>query len=99
MGGDFWQETADHNNAVVRDIPVVGTIFDGYAQIGSGIEEQGVVGFSTEMYEGAAALYAEGRQLRAELEPAGPPTPPSTPPSPRTTTCGRSGNGLVALAR
>ena len=68
MGGDFWQEIADHNNAVVRDIPVVGTIFDGYAQIGSGLEEQGVVGFSTEMYEGASALYAEGEQLAADLE-------------------------------
>ena len=47
---------------------MIGTIFDGYTQIGSGIEEQGVVGFSTEMYEGAAALYEEGELLAAEIE-------------------------------
>jgi hypothetical protein len=66
MGHGFWEEIAEHNNDAVRGVPVVGTAFDGYAQIASGIEEQGVTGFSSEMAEGAAALAEEGATLAAE---------------------------------
>jgi hypothetical protein len=66
MGPGFWEEIAEHNNETVRGIPVVGTVFDGYAQVASGIEEGGVGGFSTEMYEGAAALADEGAMMASE---------------------------------
>lgn len=59
FGADFWQAQADHANQTVRGVPVVGTVYDGYAQIASGIEEQGVSGFATEMQEGASALGEE----------------------------------------
>ena len=66
MGPGFWEEQAQHANAQIRGVPVVGTVFDGYAQMASGLEEQGVAGFSTEMYEGGAALAEEGVMLASE---------------------------------
>lgn len=61
FGEGFWEAQAEHVNQTVRGIPVVGAAFDGYAQIASGIEEQGA-GFGTEMTEGAYALGAEAAE-------------------------------------
>ena len=64
FGEGFWEAQAEHVNQTVRGIPIVGTAFDGYAQIASGLEEQGA-GFGTEMSEGAYALGAEAADAAA----------------------------------
>lgn len=66
FGPGFWEEIAEHNNESIRGIPVVGTVFDGYAQLGTGLVDQGPAEFGTEMVEGAAALAEEGAMLAAE---------------------------------
>ena len=59
VGDGFWNEAAQNTANVIKNTPVAGTVYDGYQQIASGIAEQGVSDFASEMAEGAYALGQE----------------------------------------
>jgi hypothetical protein len=59
VGDGFWNEAAQNTANVIKNTPVAGTVYDGYQQIASGIAEQGVGDFASEMAEGAYGLAEE----------------------------------------
>lgn len=65
VGDGFWDEALNHTANVIKNTPVAGTIYDGYHQVFSGVAEQGVTGFASEMAEGAYALGQEAYDAAA----------------------------------
>jgi len=59
VGDGFWDEALNNTANVIKNTPVAGTIYDGYHQVFSGVAEQGVTDFASEMAEGAYALGQE----------------------------------------
>jgi len=59
VGDGFWDESLNQTVGVIKNTPVAAQIYDGYHQVFSGIAEQGVTGFASEMAEGAWALGGE----------------------------------------
>jgi hypothetical protein len=58
-GDNFWDESLDQTVNVIKNTPIADQVYDGYHQIFTGIAEQGVGDFATEMAEGAYALGGE----------------------------------------
>jgi hypothetical protein len=65
VGDGFWSEAVDTTAEVIKNTPLANTIYDGYHQVFSGIAEQGVTGFASEMAEGAWALGGEAYDAAA----------------------------------
>jgi len=58
-GDNFWNESLDHTVNVIKNTPIADQVYDGYHQVFSGIADQGLGNFATEMAEGAYALGGE----------------------------------------
>lgn len=59
VGDGFWDEALNHTVGVIKETPIANTIYEGYHEIFSGVAQQGVTDFASEMAEGAYALAAE----------------------------------------
>jgi hypothetical protein len=65
VGDGFWSEAVDTTAEVIKNTPIANTIYDGYHQVFSGVAQQGVTGFASEMAEGASALAGEAYDAAA----------------------------------
>ena len=59
VGDGFWNEALDTTVGVIQNTPIADQVYDGYHQVFSGIADQGVTNFASEMAEGAWALGGE----------------------------------------
>lgn len=66
VGDGFWDEALNHTVAVIDKTPVANVIYDGYHQVFSGIADQGLGAFTSEMAEGASALASEAYRASAD---------------------------------
>ena len=59
VGDGYWTECLGSTAGVIKELPVIDKVVDGYSEIYQGVVNQGVAGFSQEMYEGGRALAGE----------------------------------------
>ena len=59
VGDGYWTECLGSTAGVIKELPVIDKVVDGYSEIYNGVANQGVAGFSQEMYEGGRALAGE----------------------------------------